>query len=44
MNAQRPAERQMLQDSPRWRLACKAFVGYGMSEGEITVQVNPRQW
>lgn len=44
LNPQRPAEKQMLQDNPRWRLACKAIVGYGMKEGEMTVKVNPRQW
>jgi ferredoxin len=44
LNPQRMAEKQMLQDSPRWRLACKAIVGFGMKEGEITVRVNPRQW
>jgi ferredoxin len=44
LNPQRPAEKQMLQDNPRWRLACKAIVGYGMKEGEMTIKVNPRQW
>ncbi len=44
LNPQKTAEKQMLQDNPRWRLACKAFVGHGMKEGEITIQVNPRQW
>lgn len=44
INPQKISEKQMLQDNPRWRLACKAFVGYGMKEGEITLQVNPRQW
>jgi ferredoxin len=44
LNPQRPAEKQMLIDSPRWRLACKAIVGYGMKEGEMTIRVNPRQW
>ena len=44
LNPQRPAEKQMLADSPRWRLACKAIVGYGMKEGEMTIKVNPRQW
>ncbi len=44
LNPQRVAEKQMLQDNPRWRLACKAIVGYGMKEGEITIRVNPRQW
>ena len=24
--------------------ACKSWVGYGMQEGEIVIQVNPRQW
>lgn len=44
LNPQRPAEKQMLEDKPRWRLSCKAIVGYGMKEGEMTIQVNPRQW
>jgi ferredoxin len=44
LNAQRPAEKQMLADNPRWRLACKAIVGYGMTEGEMTIRVNPQQW
>lgn len=44
LNPQRTAEQQMLADSPRWRLACKAIVGYGMKEGTMTVRVNPRQW
>ena len=44
LNEQRPAEKQMLADNPRWRLACKAIVGFGMQEGEMTVRVNPRQW
>jgi hypothetical protein len=44
LNDQRVAERQMLEDTPRWRLACKAIVGYGMQEGEMTVKVNPGQW
>lgn len=37
-------EKKMMDDSPRWRLACKSWVGYGMKEGEIVIQVNPRQW
>ena len=43
----RPAgvsESQILKKNPRWRLACKAIVGYGMKEGELKVRVNPRQW
>ena len=44
LNPQRLAEQQMLADNPRWRLACKAIVGYGMREGTMTVRVNPRQW
>ena len=44
LNPQKISEKQMLEDNPRWRLACKAFVGFGMQEGEITLQVNPRQW
>ena len=28
----------------RMRLSCKSWVGYGMKEGEIVIQVNPRQW
>mmetsp|Transcript_24556 Transcript_24556/g.48830 ORF Transcript_24556/g.48830 Transcript_24556/m.48830 type:complete len:390 (+) Transcript_24556:173-1342(+) len=37
-------EKKMLEATPRWRLACKSWVGYGMKEGEITIDVNPRQW
>lgn len=37
-------ERKMMEDAPRWRLACKSWVGYGMEEGEVVIQVNPRQW
>jgi ferredoxin len=37
-------ESQILSNKPRWRMACKAIVGYGMMEGELTLQVNPRQW
>lgn len=44
LNPQRLAEKQMLEDNPRWRLACKAIVGFGMKEGELTVRVNPKQW
>lgn len=44
LNPQRVAEKQMLQDNPRWRLACKAIVGFGMQEGEMKIRVNPRQW
>jgi len=44
LNPQRVAEKQMLEDQPRWRLACKAIVGFGMQEGNMTIQVNPRQW
>jgi ferredoxin len=44
LNPQKVAEKTMLADSPRWRLACKAIVGFGMQEGQMTIQVNPRQW
>jgi ferredoxin len=44
LNPQRLSEKQMLEDSPRWRLACKAIVGYGMKEGDMVIRVNPRQW
>ena len=37
-------EEQILSSKPRWRMACKAVVGYGMQEGEMTLQVSPRQW
>jgi len=37
-------EEQILKKKPRWRMACKAVVGYGMTEGDMTIQVNPRQW
>jgi len=38
------SEAQILSKKPRWRMACKTVVGYGMTEGEMTLQVNPRQW
>ena len=44
LNPQRVAEKQMLQGTPRWRLACKAIVGYGMKEGDMTIRVNTQQW
>lgn len=37
-------EQGMLKPNPRYRMACRAIVGYGMKEGSITVKVNPRQW
>jgi ferredoxin len=37
-------EQQILVKNPRWRLACKAIVGFGMKEGSVTLRVNPRQW
>lgn len=37
-------EGQILSKKPRWRMACKAVVGYGMMEGDMTLQVSPRQW
>ena len=37
-------ERQILKKNPRWRLACKAVIGHGFQEGEMTIRVNPRQW
>lgn len=37
-------EAGMLKKNPRWRMACRAIVGYGMQEGTMTVRVNPRQW
>lgn len=37
-------EGQIFKNNPRWRMACKTIVGYGMREGEMTVRVNPRQW
>jgi hypothetical protein len=44
LSPQKMNEQQMLAEMPRWRLACKAFVGYGMKEGEMTIKVNPNQW
>lgn len=37
-------EGQILTKKPRWRMACKAIVGHGMREGEMTLRVSPRQW
>ena len=44
LNAQGIQEQQMLKDNPRWRLGCRAIVGYGFQEGEMILRVNPRQW
>jgi 2Fe-2S iron-sulfur cluster binding domain len=37
-------EAQIFRKHPRWRMSCKAVVGAGMKEGELTVRVSPRQW
>lgn len=37
-------EQQILQKNPRWRMACKAIVGYRQQEGELKIRINPRQW
>lgn len=37
-------EGQIFVKHPRWRMACRAVVGYGMKEGTLTVRVSPRQW
>jgi ferredoxin len=44
LNPQKTQEAQILVKNPRWRLACKAVVGFGDREGTMTVRVNPRQW
>ena len=44
LNKQSIQEQQILVKNPRWRLACRAVVGYGNQEGELTLKVNPRQW
>jgi ferredoxin len=44
LNPPRVAEQQIMVNNPRWRLACKAIVGYGMQQGDITLRVNPQQW
>jgi ferredoxin len=37
-------EAQIFKARPQWRMTCKAIVGEGLQEGEMTVRVNPRQW
>jgi len=37
-------EKQILANKPKWRMACRTVVGHGMKQGELTVQVSPRQW
>ena len=44
LNPQNVQEKQMLAKNPRWRLACRAIVGYGQKEGTLKLKVNPRQW
>jgi 2Fe-2S iron-sulfur cluster binding domain len=44
LNDMGTTESQILAKNPRWRMACRTVVGYGMQEGEITIRVNPKQW
>jgi hypothetical protein len=44
LNPMGPTEAQILAKNPRWRMACRTVVGYGMQEGELTVRVSPKQW
>jgi ferredoxin len=44
LNPMKDTEKQILIKNPRWRMACKTVVGYGMQDGEMTVRVSPRQW
>lgn len=37
-------EEQIFRKKPRWRMACKAVVGYGMQDGDLELRVSPRQW
>jgi len=37
-------EEQILADKPKWRMACKTIVGFGMTQGDITLMVNPKRW
>ena len=44
LNPIKTQEQQIFDKKPQWRMACKAVVGYGMTEGEMTVQVSPKRW
>jgi ferredoxin len=44
LNPKKIQEEQIMKKNPRWRMACKAVVGHGYREGEMTIRVNPRQW
>ena len=44
LNPIKTQEQQIFEKYPQWRMACKAVVGYGMTEGEMTVQVSPKRW
>lgn len=44
LSPMKDTETQILSKKPRWRMACKTVVGYGMAEGDLTIQVSPRQW
>ena len=44
LNPMNKQESQILANKPRWRMACKAIVGYGMEDGDLTLQISPRQW
>lgn len=44
LSPKKQTESQIFADTPSWRMACKTIVGHGMSEGDLTLQVNPKQW
>jgi ferredoxin len=44
LNPQSIQEQQMLRSNSRWRLGCRAIVGYGFQQGDITLRLNPKQW
>ena len=44
LNDPKEQESQILKNKPRYRMACRAIVGYGFQSGTMKIQVNPRQF
>lgn len=44
LNPPAQIEGQIFKRHADWRMACKAIVGFGLQQGELTLRVNPRQW
>eukprot|EP00545_Synedropsis_sp_CCMP1620_P011996 CAMPEP_0119011196 /NCGR_PEP_ID=MMETSP1176-20130426/5514_1 /TAXON_ID=265551 /ORGANISM="Synedropsis recta cf, Strain CCMP1620" /LENGTH=355 /DNA_ID=CAMNT_0006963985 /DNA_START=58 /DNA_END=1125 /DNA_ORIENTATION=- len=44
LNPSSVQEQQMLKENPHWRLGCRAVIGYGNTEGNLILRIDPKQW